>query len=297
MPDEYGEHGTAFSLDGTRIAIGFRGKCKVIDLTNGKELSQLDGYENRCVSDFSSDGKIISGFPYDETDGREAYLWNSTDGKIIGRLKAPDDVDINGCYLSFSSDNNKIVTAYSGGLLVWELANLRQVRRFKMTTGKIFDSWHAILPQNPATHEMTGVNADGKLLKIDLDKGTATPLLPKQEKPIRKVNWSPDGTRIVTIDDQKDGGTIAVIDVRSGEVLATIPEKNAYSARFSPHGDKIVTQKSSRPRPLPWNLCTRIWDAKSGKLICELPTTARVEFSPDWSYWIDPRPDGIRIAD
>ena len=104
-----------------------------------------------------------------------------------------------------------------------------KVRHIKMSLSKE-DLWHAILPQNPATCEMTGVNADGKLLTIDLDKETATPLMPTQVKPIRNASWSPDGTRLVTIDEQKSGGTIAVWDVRAGKVIATIPEKNAYLA-------------------------------------------------------------------
>ena len=38
IPDVYGWHETIFSPDGARIVIGFRGKCKVIDLASGKEI-------------------------------------------------------------------------------------------------------------------------------------------------------------------------------------------------------------------------------------------------------------------
>ena len=31
-------------------------------------------------------------------------------------------------------------------------------------------------------------------------------------------------------------------------------------------------------------------------MIQELPTTAIVTFSPDWSFWVDAGPEGVRIA-
>jgi WD40 repeat protein len=296
----YGAHEDEFSPDAARIAVAFRDKCKVLDLASGKELSRLEHYSGQGLSAFSSDGRIVSPIPSEESGGRQAYLWNVSDGLILGRLNAPDNLNVQPCYTAFSPDNKRIIGACAEGLLIWDSLNLTYVGCIKITWPA--DSWlPRLLSWNPVTQELAGVDAEGKLLRIDLHQKTAKPLLPKQDTPLNRANWSPDGTRLVTAN--REDGSVAVWDAHAGTVVARIPEREVVYADFSPNGKEIVTAKkrtdvvrTGRWAPPAWDRSTRIWDATSGELVRELPTTGIVTFSPDWSFWVETGPEGLRIT-
>ncbi len=297
---DYGAHETEFSPDGAKIAIAHREQSKVLDWISGKEVSRLEQYGGRGISDFSSDGRIVSRFSGGKTGDSEAYVWNASDGRVIGRLKLPELMKVKWCYPLFSPDNKKIVAACTDGLITWDSLDFRDVGHLKITQNadpwlSTFMSWH------PVTHEMTGVDADGKLLRIDLQKKTAVPLLAKQERAVKTAKWSPDGMRLVTIDREDEA--VSIWDVQSGVVVAKLPEKDVASAYFSPDGRRVVTKAkrsdvihTERGTPPVWDRRTRIWDAKSGELIQQLMATAIVTFSTDWSFWVDAGPEGVRIA-
>ena len=296
----YGFHETKFSPNGTQIAIAHGENSKVLNWMTGNDISRLEKYARQGISDFSSDGRIVSRFPDGKADDREAYIWNASNGRTLGRLRLPKQMKTQSYSPFFSLDNKKIVAVCEDGLITWDLSDVNHVGRIKITQNKdpwlgTFMSWH------PVTHEMTGVDADGKLLRIDLQKETAVPLLAKQERAVKAAKWSPDATRLVTID--REDGVVSVWDVQSGTVVARLPEKNVASARFSPDGGRVVTMAKRSDvvhteggTPPVWDRRTRVWDAESGKMIQELPTTAIVTFSPDWSFWVDAGPEGVRIA-
>jgi WD40 repeat protein len=296
----YGSHETEFSPDGTRIAIAHAESSKVLDWIHGNEITRLEQYGGRGISDFSSDGKIVSRFPDGKAVDREAYIWNASDGRVLGRVRLPKPVEAERCYPFFSPDNKKIVAACADGLVTWDSSDLNDIGRIKITQNQ--DAWFStFMSWHPVTHEMTGVDADGKLLKIDLQKQTVEPLLAKQERAVKAAKWSPDGTRLVTID--REDGVVLVWDVPAGNVAAKLPEKDVVYSCFSPDGERIVTKAkrsdvvhTEKGTPFVWDRRTRIWDAKSGKMIQELPTTAIVTLSPDWSFWVDAGPEGVRIA-
>jgi hypothetical protein len=295
----YGHHEAEFSPDGTRIVIAHLEQSKVLDWKSGHQISTLEHYGGRGISDFSPDGRIVSRFPDGKTGNRTAYIWSASHGRILGRVKLPEQVEVKRCYPSFSPDNKKIVAPCVDGLFTWDSSDSKNVGRIKISQNPDAPlpasmSWH------PVTHEMTCVDADGKLLRIDLQKETATPLLPKQERAVKAAKWSPDGTRLVTIDRE---GSVAVWDAHSGAVIASLSEKEVLFARFSPDGRQIVTTRPRRDvvragrwAPPAWDRWTRIWDAESGQLIRELPTTAIVTLSPDWTFWVEAGPEGVRIA-
>ena len=297
---DYGSHETKFSPDGTLIAIAHGGESKVLDWATGNEISHLEQYNGRGISDFSSDGRIVGRFPNGKATDREAFIWNASNGRLIGRFKLPKQIKAERCWPFFSPDNKKIVAVCEDGLITWDSSDLNQIGRIKISQNKdpwlgTFMSWH------PTTHEMIAVDADGKLLKVDLQKETAVPLLTKQERAVKAAQWSPDGTRLVTTD--REGGDVSVWDVQARVVVAKLPGKDAVYACFSPDGERIVTTAmrsdvvhAERGTPRVWDRRTCAWDAKSGKIIQELPTTGGVAFSPDWSFWAAGGPEGVRIA-
>lgn len=288
----YGAHEDKFSSDGSQIAIAYRDQCKVLDLTNGRELSRLEEYTGQGVSAFSADGKIIGRFPR----GRQkAYLWSAADGRILGKLDVPKNMSVEKCWPSFSPDGKRIIVACADGLVIWDSLNLKCLDQVAVAWPK--DTWlGGLLSWNPATQDLAVVNADGRLLKIDPDEDAAEPLFAKQERAVKAARWSPDGTRLVTID--REDGSVAVWDAQAGTVVASIPEKDVLDAQFSPDGKEVVTARR-RTDVVPagiWDRTTKIWDARSGELVRTLPTTGIVRLSPDWSFWVETGPEGLRIA-
>ncbi len=88
------------------------------------------------------------------------------------------------------------------------------------------DAWlPGFLSWNPVTQELTVVDVEGKLLKTDLEQSTAKPLFAKQEKAVKAAQWSPDGTRLATID--REDGSVAVCDAQTGKLIASIPVDGA----------------------------------------------------------------------
>jgi WD40 repeat protein len=296
----YGTHEDEFSPDATQIAVAYRDQCKVLDLANGKELTRLKQYDGRGLSAFSSDGRIVSRFPDKEKGGKKAYLWSASDGRILGSVNAPENVNADRCYLMFTPDNKRIIGACADGLLIWDSLSLKYLGCVKIAWPT--DSWLVgLLSWNPATQKLTGIDASGKLLKIDLDHETTEPFFAKQEGAVRAATWSPDGTRVVMIG--REDGSVTVWDAQVGKVVAAIQEKEVLYARFSPDGKEIVTGRrrddavrTRRWAPSFWDRSTRIWDTTSGSLLRELPTTGIVTFSPDWSFWVETGPEGLRIT-
>jgi uncharacterized protein with WD repeat len=91
--------------------------------------------------------------------------------------------------------------------------------------------------------------------------------------------------------------------MQAGIVVVKLLTKNVAFVRFSPDGKKIETTArrsdvvhTKKGTPPVWDRRTCVWDTTSGKMIQELPTTAIVSYSPDWSFWSDAGPEGIRIA-
>ncbi|MGW8257310.1 MAG: WD40 repeat domain-containing protein [Thermoguttaceae bacterium] len=297
---DYGSHTTRFSPDGALIAIAHCGNSKILDWVKGAEISSLEQYNGQGIAAFSSNGRIISYFRDKKTNGRQACFWKASSGRLLGQFRLPEQFEDDRCFPFFSADNKKIVAVCGDGLITWDLSDLNNIGHIKISRNS--DSWlSTFMSWHPITHEMTAVDANGKLLKVDLQTQSTVPLLAKQAEAIEAANWSPDGKRLVTVDRQD--GSVSIWDVSAGTVLTKLPEKEVVSAYFSPDGKKLVTEAKrydvvhSRSRtPLFWDRRTCIWDARSGKLVEELPSTAFVTFSPDWSFWVDAGPEGLRIA-
>lgn len=92
------------------------------------------------------------------------------------------------------------------------------------------------------------------------------------------AEWSPDGTRIVTI-----GGYSHVWDATSGEILYELPtESMTYSVAWSPDGTQLVTGYQGG--------MAHVWDAATGTELLALRGHTDHIFDVAWS------PDGTRIA-
>ena len=129
----YGAHEDKFSPDGSQVVIAFRDQCKVLDLSSGQELSRLQQYNGQGVADFSSNGKIVSRFPDERWGDQKAYLWNASDGRLLGTLDAPMTVNVERCWPTFSPDGKKVVAACADGLVIWDSSSLKCLGQVKVT--------------------------------------------------------------------------------------------------------------------------------------------------------------------
>ncbi len=180
--------------------------------------------------------------------------------------------------------------------MIWDSSNLKPIGHVKITWPK--DEWLlGLLTWNPKNQDLIVVDSEGKLLRIEEDEKSAIPFLANQQRAVKSARWSPDGTKLLTID--REDGSISVWNVESGQVLSTLKVEGEGYAYFSPDSQRVVTSmprldvvRTSRPAPRIWDRATSIWDATTGELIRNLPTACIVKFSPDWKYIVESGPDG-----
>jgi hypothetical protein len=296
----YGAHEDVFSPDAARIAIAFDSRCKVLDLASGRELSTLEGYTGQGLAGFSSDGKIISRFRQDGPDRHVADLWSASDGRLLGSIRTQGDEGDQSPDPVFSPDSKNVVATIQSGLIAWDLSNLKQVAQVRVAWPE--DQWlPGRIAWNPTKQDLIVADKDGTLLKIDFVREKALPLVPEQVKAATSLRFSLDGMRMLTV--ERDNGSVSVWDATTGKVVASISETDTLHASFSPAGDRVVTAKRrkdvvqrSRWAPQFWDRSTKIWDAMTGRMVEELPTTGIVTFSPDWTFMAEVGPEGLRVA-
>ncbi|QDU21931.1 serine/threonine-protein kinase [Urbifossiella limnaea] len=269
--------GVSFSPDGTRIVTGSPDKtAKIWDARTGKPLLDLKGHAGPVNSlCYSPDGKRIV------TAGVTAKVWDAQTGAPLVDLKgpraavqrvsfSPDGTRIAGSGyvsfspggvggVSFSPDGTRIVTDGTYGGQVWDASTGEPVLDLKgqreqssLDTARVWDA------------------------------RTGTPLLDLRghKSAVSSVNYSPDGTRIVTGSWDK---TARVWDARTGTPLLDLTGHTGQvsGVSFSPDGTRIVTGGGNQDQTGEIN----VWDAQTGMPVPELNghthNLTSVSFSPD----------------
>ena len=106
---------------------------------------------------------------------------------------------------------------------------------------------------------------------------------------VNRVQWSPDGTKIVSCDQTSSGAltaTVQVWDANTGEKSVTYSEhqNGVYSVAWSPNNQYIAS--------VGYDGTLRMWEATapSGKTLVMIPGSSRFLFGVAWS------PDGKYVA-
>jgi WD40 repeat protein len=263
-----------------------RSNSERIRMVNSTILRNADGSiigggtRSAYFAAFSTDGNRIF-----SADGRSLRIWDATTGQPI-----TDILEGTG----FSPDGNRIVIFKDDYTIeIWDA-----------TTGKLISKTSPLIGFKGFKYNIfsnrLAFSSDGSRIVIYKDDNTigiwdtttgkpiseSIPLI-ELKGTVRTVTFSPDGKRVVVY---KDDSTIGIWDAMTGKPISqTLPFietlGNVESVTFSADGNRMVSLSNSNDHA--FRLSVRIWDATTGKPICEPLQLGRngkviaLTFSPD----------------
>ena len=167
----------AFSPDGKLIAAvtGLRGAVNIWDAVNGSHLGILDSKKELTINiEFSPKGRLLA-----VNKGTHLELWNisqsgtdrlSSNSSQIGELldvfilPSGNEFVRDPRAISFSLDGNIIAVSNGGNVVIWDIAQSREIRRFISTRMKDY-------PYTDAFFNDVAFSLDGNYLAITADRG------------------------------------------------------------------------------------------------------------------------------
>jgi WD40 repeat protein/transcriptional regulator with XRE-family HTH domain len=266
-----------YSPDGTRIATGsIDGTAKIWDTASGKELLTLQTAAQGAVNSvaFSPDGKLLAA----GTDSGITRIWNVSTGEELRNLNGHLDAVV---HVAFSPDGSRLATAsFDGTSKVWDVTTGKELLSLREESPGFQVYWVNFSPDGSklATSGTEG-SQRGWASIWDVNTGQKTMTLPGHGPNTRSVAFSPDGTRIVTSNEDR---TATVWGAISGSELFTLYGHTdiVEQADFSPDGTRIVTVSDDRK--------IKVWDSATGQNLLTLAghsgTVWSVSFSPDNQY-------------
>jgi WD40 repeat protein/uncharacterized caspase-like protein len=255
-----GVHSAAFSPDGTRLATAGRGD-KLVNVWDAETGQLLQAFGERSTEPvkiaFSPDGSSL--LVGDDTSLR---IWDATKGTVLHTL-GTEGLKQTLAFVAFSPDGAHALTnGQERGLDFWSVETGGLVRTFKPKRG-------APLAISPDGKRLLST-LWGDLDLWDPSSGQRTHAFEGRSLSISNVSASPDGARLLTVDNR-----LRLWDAAKGRLERTIDEL-ALSASivFSPDGTRLLLGGSGR---------LKLWDVASGRLVWNVktPTPGRVAFSGD----------------
>jgi WD40 repeat protein len=269
----------AYSPDGKRIATAcWDGMARVWDAKTGQLLLTLKGHTEAVIAiAYSPDGQRIATGSNDQT----AKIWDANSGKELLTLTDPKNW-VQG--LSFSPDGTRLVIISTNPDTNANNAKLRDIftgkelLTFSTHQGNKFFKAVAYSPDGKriATAEI-GTN-DGVVRVWDALTGQELLSLPVGTQ-ILKIAFSPDGTRIGTVNNA-GVNDVQVWDSTTGTLLLTGNFGHTggpHDIAFSPDGTIVATGGEDQK--------VNIWNSTTGQVLYKLSGHSTViegvAFSPD----------------
>ena len=281
-------HSIAFSPDGTRIATGSGDKtAKVWDAGSGHELLTISDHTD-VVSGvaFSPDGKKLITGSWDNTvkirdaetgqvlvtpqgdarrrgffspDGTRFVtvssdankMWDAATGQELFAIPGGD-------FMFFTADGRRLVTEDGSGLKVSDAATGEALLTVTIPGG-IHD--YALSPDGIHA-SVIGIDGTTRVVNLSLEGGRELfTLAPHGGDWVRRVRYSPDGTRLATAGMD---GIAKVFDAATGDELLTLSghTDSIFGLAYSPDGTRLAT--------VSYDKTVKVWDAASGQLLLTL---------------------------
>jgi WD40 repeat protein len=253
-----------FSPDGTRIATGGAGD-KMVNVwsTQTGQLLQAFGeapsaFIYRVKLAFSPDGARIL-----VSDNTSLKVYDAAQGTPIHALGTHGLGEHGMAFVGFSPDGTlALASGRESGLEFWNAETGQLVRSFKPK----FSTQIAI---SADAGRVLAQESFGGLKLWDIATGQPLRAFEGLSYPVSSVASSPDGTRLLTVDNR-----VRLWDSASGRMERTIGSLAPNSMVFSPDGSRLLAGDYG---------ALNLWDVASGQLVhgSNKPSVERVAFSAD----------------
>jgi WD40 repeat protein len=318
LPERYAT-ALAFAPDGkTLVCWGWElgSEIRLRDTATGKQLHSRPGHGNRVdVLALSPDGKIVaSGALHDPS----LHLWDAATGRLLHRLKGRDDWLI-AC--AFSADGKQLVTSgWRGSLQLWDVDRAKEVRRLEVpgrpAGNLMLSSAQFYLRPSPDGKRLSAIllhyDSPSRVIVWDLTSGKTLSQRPYKVK-VHRRDQPGGGSRMWIEADvalTKDGQSVterkdkrlAIEDVKSGRILALLPEKVGRPVRFSSDG-QLVAAAALKPKDDPFESADmeglRLIESATGQEVVSIKTGQGylLDFSRDGRLLASIDEEGIHIWD
>ena len=263
-----GVKSVAFSPNGAMLATAGRldGKVKVWDAKTLQIIAILDGAPGPAAYVVFSPGSEILACGA----ARETNLWHIATQMQIGTLA--DVVP-----MAFSQDGAMLATAsLRRRVVLWDMKTVQSISALPLSGHEPFPRSIAFSPDDRIL--ATTVGEEIKLWDLQTEQPVAT--LAGHETPVHTVAYSPDGTILVSgsyPDHEHEDQSLRLWDVKSGQVVGSIPVGSTYSLALSLDGTILAVAEDSGRIGL-WDVETR---QKTATLRGQIEAVRQFAFSPD----------------
>ncbi len=250
------------------------------DAETGELVTTFSGHTGDILGiAYSPDGRRIA------TGGSDgiAQVWDAATGKRLLTL-AGHGIDV--VQVAFTPDGDRLLTGgMDGTARLWDISPAGG--RDWLTVPGPADRQGGVSFSPDGTSFAVPGQVAGVTIR-DVETGAKIITLKGHDATIRRMAFSPDGTRLAGAAGSGPGdplanSTVPVWDVTTGELVMTLEghADQVASVAFSPDGRRLATGS--------WDGTVRLWDASSGKELHAVDVGDEVfalGFSPDGRYLV-----------
>ncbi len=236
------------SRDGEKVISASRDHtARIFDSASGRPLHVLRGHRGPVgEASFAPDARRV----VTASDDGTARIWDATDGEKLAVLHHERGA-VNSA--AFSRDGGRIVTAGDDGAArVWDAESGRELAVLAGPRGHLISASF-----DPSGRKVLTAGSDGRARMWNVRSGAGT-VVARHARSLFLAEMSADGRLALTMDY---GGTVRVSASNSGRTVSEL-EGMAFSARFSPNGNSIVTTTIDGP--------AAVWDTRTGERTAQL---------------------------